>query len=158
MLILQIPASLRDPSQEEVTEQAYREPFRNQSRSQRDNFKRQISRAMGLVVVGFFFLLASQLVGESSLEPTLRHTLSDVVRVGGWVARWTAIAAVFFEASDSLQKWFTFRRLARLPIHFDYRTRGSSLDGKGLATSRHESVVPRVSPAHQCDMSSTASD
>lgn len=119
-IVFEVPTTHRESQREETTKRAFQDLFLELANSNWQKCSRQIPRTILLVLIGLFILLISHQVGQANLDRPVRSTLSDAVQVGGWVAMWTAFAAVFFELSEALLNYFAFRRLSRLPMKFEY--------------------------------------
>jgi len=127
-IVLQMPVVEREPERELVTAAAYRDLFRFQARMHWRQFVHQVPRSLSLVFVGVSILLLSHYLQDSNMDEPVRFAISDAVQVGGWVALWTAISAIFIDGFQSLLNYFAFRRLAGVQISFEYATEPSPLE------------------------------
>ncbi|WP_442485089.1 hypothetical protein [Aeoliella sp. SH292] len=132
-LLLQLPRDQRSPQQEHRTAEAYHTMFCHRMKECGQKLATVIPTVVLLVCVGVGMLyLSNHLGGEEGSggenASNFWHTFAEAIRVGGWVASWTAIALFFYDGVRTLYRLCIFWRLARLPVEFCYQRSGTSAD------------------------------
>lgn len=135
-LLLQLPRCKRSEQREKKTSEAYHAMFCHRMKGCGQKLAAVLPTVVLLLVVGVTMLYLSNLVaggesseaGSSNQTEDFWHTLSEAIRVGGWVSSWTAVALFFYDGLRTLYRLWIFWRLSRLPIEFCYERRGTSAD------------------------------
>jgi hypothetical protein len=160
-LLLQLPRCRRSEQHEKKTAEAYHALFCHRMKGCRRKLAAVVPTVILLVCVGVGMLyLSNHLGGEEGPggenASNFWHTLSEAIRVGGWVSAWTAVALFFYDGLRTLYRLWIFWRLSRLPIEFCYERRGTSADRDDQEEGRDEAdreQQPRALPdsrvAHQ---------
>jgi hypothetical protein len=124
-LLFQMAVSERDPQKERITAEAYRNMFKLRGQAAIRQLVREIPLAVTLITIGAGILWVSNRLADANLSEDLKQTLSDLVQVGAWVALWSAISLLFGTGYHALYKYIAFRRLASIPIEYEYKERGT---------------------------------
>ncbi|MEQ8849207.1 hypothetical protein [Botrimarina sp.] len=119
-LVFEMRDSPPSEAGERQTRDAYHALFRDMAGRHSDALRRKAKRSGLLLCLGFATLLAAKLVSNSAGADELMSTIGEAVRVGGWVAMWTAVATVFAGLTDTVGSLLVFRRVAHAPIEFEY--------------------------------------
>jgi hypothetical protein len=127
-IIFQITGEQRDPDKEKITSKAYQEMFRWRAGAAVRRLLRQLPLVAILVFAGGTLLWMSHRIDDFSWEENLKQTVAEAVRLGAWVSLWSATSLLFSTAYDSAHNYIAFRRLARVPIEFDYQSAGTSTE------------------------------
>jgi hypothetical protein len=127
-LIFQITDERRDPEKEQITSKAYQEMFRWRAGAAVRRLLRQLPLVVILVFVGVALLWASHRIEDFNWEENFKQTVAEAVRLGAWVSLWSATSLLFSTAYESAHNYMAFRRLAHIPIEFDYKSAGTSAE------------------------------
>ncbi len=138
-VVLRLPSDAsRDPESERITVQAYRDMLVEWSRDAWSSALRLVPKGVGLIIFGVAVLFAVYFLA-SNQEGTVPGVIGSVLQVGAWVALWTAISALCFEATTFWHRSSTLYRLSRSPFRFQYAD-----------VDPHERFVPNeYSPAEE---------
>jgi hypothetical protein len=127
-LIVQIMDERPDPAKEQITGKACQEMFQWRAEAAVRRLLRQLPLVVFLVITGVAFLWGSHRVDDFSWEENLKQTVSEAVRLGAWVALWSATSLLFSTGYASIRDYLAFRRLAYMPIEFDYKFAAANTD------------------------------
>ena len=109
----------RDREAERITAKAYRDMLLEWSDDARSSALRMVPQILGLVALGATILVVVHFL-EAEEQGTALGAMGSVLQVGGWVAMWTAISALFTAVTGYWRRARTLRRLAERPIRFVY--------------------------------------
>jgi hypothetical protein len=127
-LIFRITGEQRDPEKEQITSKAYQAMFAWRAGAAVRCLLRQLPLVVILVIVGVALLWASHRIEDFNWEENLKQTVAEAVRLGAWVSLWSATSLLFSTAYESAHNYMAFRRLAHIPIEFDYKSMGTSTE------------------------------
>jgi hypothetical protein len=127
-IIFQITGEQRDPGKENITSKAYQEMFRWRAGAAVRRLLRRLPLVAILVITGVALLWMSHRIDDFSWEENLKQIVAEAVRLGAWVSLWSATSLLFSTAYESARNHIAFRRLAHVPIEFDYKSAGSSTE------------------------------
>jgi hypothetical protein len=119
-LIFQIAEETKDPEKEAITIEAYRAMFQWRAGAALRKFVRQLPLVVFLVCLGLALLWLSHRIDDFHWDEELKKTVAEAVRLGAWVACWSALSLLFSTGFESVLDVRAFRRLSRIPIEFEY--------------------------------------
>jgi hypothetical protein len=127
-LIMQIANEQRDSEKERITSNAYQGMFQWRAGAAVRRFLHQLPLVVILAIIGGTLLWGSHRIDDFDWEENLKHTVSEAVRLGAWVSLWSGTSLLFSTAYESTRNYLAFRRLAHIPIEFDYKSTGTQAD------------------------------
>lgn len=140
----------RSPAGERSTEAAYRALLRRCASYRWRAFLGVVPQSLVLVVLGVGLLYLANLLKGASPKDVEHSTWAEIVRLGGWIALWTSTGLLFSEGLPALFHRHVYRRLARLPFEFRYRSKDvvESEEAASQPPAAHpERAAPDVAPS-----------